>query len=429
MSTLYKIKKFFIENYRYYIPLIIIILLIFSIFFSVLSPFIYYYITNEGDIDRDSTTTTTTTYTYNNIIYDDAVYVHKDGDNSDGESWETAYTTMNVAVAVSSVDLDDMTIIFVGLGLFDVDVAEQLDINKNIHIVGSGRHGTVFSNSHILADFVFNVTRHFGIEYSSIYFNSSSGGINVYGNNTNIQMLNMGFDTEHDNTGTTEALRIDYGEHGRYETIHFHGENTTTTAINISNSDYNHFNDIEIHDFNGTGIQICNDSNGNIFSTIYIDGTALGLDIDSGVGQYFRNFELFNCTVNIDDEVGNSYWYNVITESMIAGITPDNLVGININTAIGADTYGLDVLVFDGSAIDSPYYIIALIFETSAGERYGFRAWYSFSSEYIYETIIEAKFANQIERLEATFPRLFNAHSQIYISIKSESGNDDMTVW
>ncbi|KKK85369.1 hypothetical protein LCGC14_2773960, partial [marine sediment metagenome] len=25
--------------------------------------------------------------------------------------------------------------------------------------------------------------------------------------------------------------------------------------------------------------------------------------------------------------------------------------------------------------------------------------------------------------------RLFNAHSQIYISIKSESGNDDMTVW
>ncbi|KKN36767.1 hypothetical protein LCGC14_0770270 [marine sediment metagenome] len=133
--------------------------------------------------------------------------------------------------------------------------------------------------------------------------------------------------------------------------------------------------------------------------------------------------------MNIEDEVGNSYWYNIVTEDMIAGVVPNNLVGITINTGVGVDTYGADVLVYDGSAIDSPYYIIALIFETSAGERYGLRAWYSFSSEYIYETIIEAKFPNQIERLEATFPRLFNAHSQIYISVKSETGNDDMDVW
>ena len=408
---------------------IIIVVMTLAILVAYIVPFFQpiTYISNIYDEDYDSDYNRT--YYYDLVEYTDRIYVHKDGNNTNGDSWENAYTTINDAYTATSSDLDDNTIVFVGLGIFDVNIAEQLDINKNIHIIGSGRHGTIFSNSHILADFVFNVTRHFGIEYSSIFFNSSSGGINVYGNNTNIQMSNMGFDTEHDNTGTTEALRIDYGEHGRYENIYFHGENTTTTAINISNSDYNHFNDIEIHDFNGTGIQICNDSNGNIFSTIYIDGTALGLDIDSGVGQYFRNFELFNCTVNIDDEVGNSYWYNVITESMIAGITPNNLVGININTAVGADTYGVDVLVFDGSAIDSPYYIIALIFETSAGERYGFRAWYSFSSEYIYETIIEAKFANQIERLEATFPRLFNAHSQIYISIKSESGNDDMTVW
>ncbi len=407
---------------------IVIIVITVSILIAYIVPFFqpitYVYNYGGSNYDRDGNII----YYYDLVEYTDRIYVHKDGDGSTGESWETAFSTINTAIAATSADLDDKTLIFAGLGNFDVDIAEQLDIDKNVHIVGSGRDSTIFSNSHASADFVFNVTRYFGIEHLTIFFNQSVNGINVYGNNSDVYFTNVGFNTEN-HTGTPTALRIDYGGHGEFIDVHFDGANTTSTAINISNSNFNHFNDIEIHEFNGTGIQISNNSNDNIFRFVSIIETNIGINIDGGISQHFHNIDLFKCTINIDDEVGNSYWHDIATEDMIARIIPNDLVGVTVNTAVGADTYGTDVLIFDASTIDTPYYIIALIFETSAGERYGLRAWYSFSSRYIYETIIEAKFANQIERLDATFPRLFNAHSLIYISVKSESGNDDMTVW
>ena len=129
-KILYKIKKFFIENYRFYIPLIIIILLLFSIFLCIngLTLLTEYstYKTTYTDTDTDNITT----YTYNNIIYDDAIYVHKDGDNSTGDNWEEAYTNINGAYFETSSDLNDKTIIFVGLGLFDINLEDQLDITK-----------------------------------------------------------------------------------------------------------------------------------------------------------------------------------------------------------------------------------------------------------------------------------------------------------
>ena len=63
-KILFKMKKFIVE-YHYYVPVIIVILLITGIVCVCLSPFVYQYITHEGDIDRDYT------YIYNDIIYDE----------------------------------------------------------------------------------------------------------------------------------------------------------------------------------------------------------------------------------------------------------------------------------------------------------------------------------------------------------------------
>jgi hypothetical protein len=385
--------------------------------------YLYDYRTYDYDDDDD-----TNYYYYEDIIYTDGIYVHKDGDSSTGESWETAYSTITAAITAASADLDDKTIIFVGLGTFDVNVATQLNIIKNVHIVGSGREGTIFRNSHANADYVFNVTQNFKMEECEIFFNQSCGGINIH-NTSKINLENINFNTEVNHTGNPEALRINGAFHGEYKDIHFDGINTASTAINISGASHNEFTNIMIFEYNFTAIQICNNSEDNIFENIHILSSLVGINIDSGIGQHFHTVGINNCTVNVDDEVGNSYWHGITAETMLVAVVPDDLTGVDVNGGVGANVYGADVLVSDASASDRPYYVIAILFEPDVGERYGLRIWDTFAATYIYETVMEAKFADQIDRHTIEFPRIFNAHNQLYISIKSESGGDDMDIW
>jgi len=225
----------------------------------------------------------------------------------DGSSWETAYTTINVAYTAISSDLDDKTIIFVGFGIFDVDIAGQFNIDKNIHIVGSGRDRTIIRNSHILADYVFNVTKYFKMEDCTIFYGRLCGGINVWGNSSDVYLDNILFNTDFVGSGISTSLQIDYGGYGEYKNIYFNGNKANFMAVNISNSVYNHFQDIEIWDY-GTGVWINNNSNNNFFDNVCIFRTGLGFNINGSSGHYFTDIGFFNCTVNVDDDVGNSYW-------------------------------------------------------------------------------------------------------------------------
>ena len=610
----YKTKRFLAKNH-YYVPLIIIILLLVGIVFVCLSPFVYQYITNEGNIYGDDDTTTT--YIYNDIIYDDGIFVHKDGDGSTGDNWEEGYTTLNKAISETSVDLDDKTIIFVGFGLFDVNVANCLLINKNVHIVGSGRDGTIFTNTHADAEYVLNVTRYFKAEHFAILYSSDLNGINVYGDSDahlihmkffddgegnyypatysfeddTVGLIPDGFTIEngggtaniietlggHDmvldifddeaadfmrvtqlftagnqESGTVEywvrtddanleshtqfrddtlavgffvgirldgffyydggynvivggalddtwhQIRIDFecgaggymdlaadtyyvyidgvrygafpfwnvqddignicfqsdtppadyhqfidaldyswerpnvlhligGGHGEFEDLHLGGENLNSIAINISESRHNHFWDIELHSCD-TGINIIGDkAQNNVFENIIIMESVIGLDIDGGAYQHFQDVHFEECDYAVDDEIGNSYWVDISSDNMLGAVTPSNLVGIVVNTNIAGDVYGVDTLVYDGTASDIPYYLIAVLFEPDVKEKYGLRLWQGIG--YFYETVIEAKFLDEIDRHTIEIPTFFNAHTAIYCSIMSETGGNDMDIW
>jgi len=404
-----------------------VILLITAVVCVCLSPFVYQYITYEGDISDDDVGGDRTYY-YDLVEYTDRIYVHKDGSGTTGESWETAYSTINAAYAATSSDLDNKTLIFVGLGTFDVNIAGQLDITKNVNIIGSGREGTTFMNSHISADFVFSVSRYFKIEHCEVFYNQSCGGINVQ-DTSDSHLIHINFMTEVNHTGTPEALYLDGGGHGEFEDLHFDGLNTTSTAINISNSDHNTFWDIEVYEYNNTGIHICNNSNNNLFKDIHIFETDIGLNIDSGYNQHFMDLMFFGCATNVDDEIGNSYWYDIITDVEEAITAPNDLTGVVVNTDALGDTYGIDTLIYDASASDRPYYIVAMMFEPNVKERYGLRLTDDGGTTYFYETVIEAKNIDEVNRLTIEFPRVFNAHSQIHCSVMSESGGDHMDNW
>lgn len=419
----YKTKRFLAKNH-YYISLLVVILIFSGIVCVCLSPFVFQYIVNEGDLssrDYDSS------YTYNDIIYDYAMYVHKDGDNSDGETWETAYTTINRANIMASLDLDDKTIIFVGIGVFDVNVAEQLDIHKNVHIVGSGRDATIFTNTHDNADYVLNVTRYFKMENCEIFVNDTYSGIQVYGNNSDVNLVHMRFMAGAGAVDIPIMLHLLSGDHGEFEDLHIGGIGTIVIGIYLNGSSHNHFTNIEIFRCKGaiTFEGADTDENHVINSRIY--GSPKGLDIRSGNGQHFEDMFFQNCVMAVDDEVGDSSWFNVYTDTMLGAIQPQDLVGVDVDTHAITDTYGADVLILDASDEDVPYYIVAVLFEPDVKEKYGLRLWVG--TGYFYETVIEAKFLGEIDRHTIEMPRIFNAHSMIYCSIKSESGGNDMDIW
>ena len=94
-----------------------------------------------------------------------------------------------------------------------------------------------------------------------------------------------------------------------------------------------------------------------------------------------------------------------------------------------ADTYGVNVLIHDQIGIDNPYYVLAILFEPSVGEIFGVRLSDDNGVTYFFESLMEAKFANQLDRYVMTLERIFNAHTRIWCSVKSETGGDDMNIW
>ena len=58
--------------------------------------------------------------------FEKTLYVSLEGDDSDGLSWETAYNTFQQAYS----DAVDNSIIYMGIGMFDVETALYFKVEK-----------------------------------------------------------------------------------------------------------------------------------------------------------------------------------------------------------------------------------------------------------------------------------------------------------
>ena len=224
------------------------------------------------------------------------------------------------------------------------------------------------------------------------------------------------------------VLQIDGGKEGEYEDIFFQGEEINSISINLINTNHNHFRDIQIHECE-IGVRF-NDNNtiDNYFEKIDFHRNRIGIDLDAGYEQHFENLYFDDCDYNVDDEIGDSYWYDIRTEIEEGIISPNNLVGVDVDGG-GAGVYGADTLIYDALVSDRPYYVVAIMFRPDAQEVYGLRLTDDIGITYFYETVVEARIFNQIDRFAIEFPRIFNAHSQINCSVRSISGGDDMDIW
>ena len=327
-----------------------------------------------------------------------------------------------------------------GAGIWDVFANEYQLIQKNIILMGSGRDTTIFINSHPSAKAVFRTEWKFtGYHFSIRIYNDCDGIIAGQDSGhtdyiSDIHLTDIVIKTNVTNTGTPTAITLEETEFAEMEKIDIHGySHGGIIGLNLSASKNGDFTNFHIDDFE-TGIIISgNETHDNFLKDFYIENGTIGIDINNGTYNHFHDIFLEGCTTPIDDEIGSGHFIDTFTEHMTIFIEPNDLTGVTVTGGGGANVYGADTIVYDGLGDNFPFIITSISFETSANERYGIRIWVWSPEEgagsYIFESVLEARFANQIEHFDLDFPRTFSAHSRVFISIKSESGADTMDLW
>ena len=362
------------------------------------------------------------------------LYVSPNGNNSNGSTWFTAYTTIQAAITASSSDAEDLTMIMVGPGTYDINTTGDPTYTNNVCIVGSHRNFAKIKNDHASATSVMKFTGLVCLQDVTIDCGSGTNdGVIISGSGTKgARVTKVYFECE-DVTGAQTALLIDGGtEYIRIEDVMVHGVVANTTGIILDNYKYSNFTDVQLHDCL-TGIQITNaDSDQNVFDNLLFHENTLGLDLDAGNTQIFENINFFNNTTRVDDEVGDHSW-SAISGELPISTEPDSFTGVNVPTGDGADTWGASTEIRAAATSTVPFTIVGLNLEADASEKYRIRLSSDGGTTWFDDLQFEGV-ATGINTKGFSFPGgtefIFNKGTQIVAQLKSESaGIDNCLVW
>lgn len=285
----------------------------------------------------------------------DWIYVSKEGDNSDGSSWEKAFT--NLPQAVQAVPQDrELYGIKIGLGEYDINGPEDgimPGMSRSILFCGQDRESVIITNDHTGATSVFGVNaptifRNLTVsarEFSrSIEFNTGANYSSIY--DCDIKGRNC-FVT-HYMDGPTSAIQFDEVHDCHIEDVNICGEQGTTDAIEVENS----------RKITGTNIFIeyCQfgfhvDGSGsarNYFDNIVISDSLYGVEIGTGAhNNMFNHLHMSEIMAHTEDVsssiIDNGYdnkFCKVRLRPQIEEVTPELTTGVTLTSNAVADTYG-----------------------------------------------------------------------------------------
>jgi len=234
--------------------------------------------------------------------------VSPNGDNSDGLTWSTAYNSLTTALNNVTVNDNELTLILLAPGVYDIDTAGDPTWSANVEIYGSHRSWVFIKNSHPSATSILNLTGLAAVSNITIDCGESSinglkftrDGARVY--NTYIECGNV--------TGVQKAVEISGGaKYARVRGLMIHGNVSYTTALVLDDCSYGNFEDLEVFEAL-VGLHIketSGSSNKNYFSDFEIRSCATAFDLDAGDNQMFNRVIFSGNTVNVDDAVGKPF--------------------------------------------------------------------------------------------------------------------------
>ncbi len=357
--------------------------------------------------------------------------VSPDGDNSDGETWATAFQTFQAAFAVASTDANDCTLIRFAphATFYDIYTTGDPTYTGNYEIVGTHRIWAPIRNTHASATSVFKFTGKVSIQDMAIFTVADEGG--VIFTNSGWRIRKCGFNSTGIDTAQTSVYIDGTGgttRGGIMEDVQFIGHVGRTKAIHINQSTVNEFYKVAISKCL-TGLHIDNAaSDNNIFSQMLIGDSATGIDIDAGNDQFFNDIVFHHNTVaNVADAVGDHVWVSPKGQFPIA-IEPDNTDGVNVACDGVADTWGGDTEIRATATSTKPFRIVGTHCEPNAGRIYQVR-FSSDSGSTFYDQLQFSDSRRESVAAPSGTEYIFNAGTRISASARDENGGGDVNIW
>ena len=353
--------------------------------------------------------------------YTATLRVSPDGTGADGLSWRTAYTTPADAFDACSADANALTLVLIAPGTYDINQTGQPTWTQNIVLQGSHRDFVNITNTHATASCVLRFEGLSAVFDVTITHIASDNGLLLWANGARASRLRL---ISTALTGPGVSLWLN-GDDGKASDIDILGNVAQTIGLNILGA-RTHYERIHIDDC-ATGIWIHNaGADGTLFDDIFIHGCALGIDIDSGNDQHFKDIHFFDNTRDVDDEVGDSQWLNIRGRFDIE-ILPDNFTGITVNTG-AANTYGADTQLLSAVSRDTPFRIVGVSVEPSTSEWYKLRLSDDSGASFFDEIQFDGT-KRQGEAAPSGTEHIFNKGTRISGSAKDVSGGDNVKVW
>lgn len=255
------------------------------------------------------------------------LFVAKGGDNTNGLSWTTAYTSL--ASAITAATSTKRCLINLGAGTWDVAVVDGLLVDEPVWIKGAGKGVTILQNLSGLDanDFILNFSEPVKITDCTFTNIGAAIGSGIIINDTNAnssiierceflfesscKMIHIGQDVKRIHVKDCEFIGDDFAwcvgilEQGDGDSV---------------------FENLKIYDC-ANGIMLDGDSDSDIFKDIFLTSCAIGIDLNSGNDMLFENIRFESCTTNIDDEVGDSVWFNIKADGMTGLLNPADDTG------------------------------------------------------------------------------------------------------
>jgi len=360
--------------------------------------------------------------------------VSPNGDDSDGLTWGTAYTTIQGALAAASTDVNECTLILVGINTgsnyYDIDMTGNPTFTGNYIVQGSHRTWTKIKNNHAGATSLLKFTGYTSLIDLNFNLGTGNNGVSIRKGAARVSHCQF---VGEDLTSAKTALSLNHAslaKHAKVTDCNFRGKNgTLMTALLLDKYCCSNFTGLRMHDCL-KGIQITGaTSDENAFNDIDIGECAIALDLDEGNEQHFNGIIFHHNTVNIDDEVGDHIFTNIHGEFPIS-TEPDNFTGVDVDTGDGANVWTAAPVQVRGAA-SVPFRITGVHVEADASEK--FRIKLTDGTTTFMDIQIEGENLAH-KRTGVSAPSgtefIFNQGAVISAYSKSESaGVDTATVW
>ena len=367
------------------------------------------------------------------MSFTDTLFVSAAGDNSDGSSWNRAYTSLLTALNWIEANQADGEVhcIMLQAGNWDLDLTGVPTFAASIAIYGvSSRDQAIISNGHATATGVLQFTGWCSINNLTIDCGTGETGINLNGVINGCRLRKLTIITEN-LAGAADAILLDGGNgYTKITDVIIIGEATFTTGIRFNDASRVIIKEVNIHTAL-VGIHLDNAADDeNIFIDIHLHTCTTGILIDAGATDNHFNILFFHLgTTRVNDNGTGTHFTNIFMTEAIATISPDDVAGVLVVSGVGANTWTVGAVQIRAASA-TPFQIIGIVYECAVAEKTGIRLYSDGGTDVIFQDLIETGAAIAGRALTSEInPIIVNQGLAIHARVKSEAGGNNTLIW